>query len=61
MSVAANGLNGFFAAIGGAAVAASNGIGATVLVAISNNTSRAIVGDTDPNSTRDGASSHRRR
>ncbi|MDB5636031.1 MAG: leukotoxin LktA family filamentous adhesin [Bradyrhizobium sp.] len=45
LAVKANGLNGFFAAIGAGALGSSAGAGATVLVNISNNTVKALVGD----------------
>ena len=48
LSVEANGNNGFFAAVGSGAIGSSAGIGATVVVATSNNTVQAFVGDTDP-------------
>jgi len=47
LSVQADGLNGFFAAVGGASVGGTAGIGATVLVATSSNTVDAQVGATD--------------
>ena len=47
MSVQADGLNGFFAAVGGASVGGTAGIGATVLVATSSNTVDAQIGATD--------------
>src|SRR6185437_13325608 len=48
LSVQANGLNGFFGAIGAGALGGSAGIGATVLVMTSDNTVQALVGDSDP-------------
>lgn len=51
MSVTASGLNGFFGAVGAGSVGSSVGIGATVLVAMSDNTVQAVVGDDDPTTT----------
>ncbi|MBS0536807.1 MAG: leukotoxin LktA family filamentous adhesin [Proteobacteria bacterium] len=50
VSVKADGVNGFFAALGGGSLGMSAGVGATVLVATSANTVSALVGDTDPTS-----------
>jgi hypothetical protein len=56
LSVQANGLNGFFAAVGAGALGGQAGIGATVLVTTSDNTIQALVGastqngDSDPTS-----------
>lgn len=50
LAVRADGKNGFFAAVGAGAVGSSAGIGATVLVAMSNNTVTARVGDRDASS-----------
>ncbi len=50
VSVKANGVNGFFAALGGGSLGMSAGVGATVLVATSSNTVSALVGDLDPTS-----------
>ncbi|MBI5131767.1 MAG: leukotoxin LktA family filamentous adhesin, partial [Rhodopseudomonas palustris] len=47
LSVAANGTNGFFGALGAGAIGSTAGIGATVLVAIFDNTVTARVGDRD--------------
>jgi len=51
MSVTASGLNGFFGAVGAGSVGSSVGVGATVLVAMSDNTVQAVVGDDDPTTT----------
>ncbi|WP_168192777.1 leukotoxin LktA family filamentous adhesin [Undibacter mobilis] len=51
MSVTAAGLNGFFGAVGAGSVGSSVGLGATVLVAMSDNTVQAVVGDDDPTTT----------
>lgn len=51
MSVTASGLNGFFGAVGAGSVGSSVGLGATVLVAMSDNTVQAVVGDDDPATT----------
>ena len=51
MSVTASGLNGFFGAVGAGSVGSSVGVGATVLVAMSDNTVQAVVGDDDPATT----------
>ncbi|MBN8976663.1 MAG: leukotoxin LktA family filamentous adhesin [Rhizobiales bacterium] len=50
LAVRADGKNGFFAAVGAGAIGSSAGIGATVLVAMSNNTVTARVGDRDASS-----------
>ncbi|MBN8985682.1 MAG: hypothetical protein J0H32_14705, partial [Rhizobiales bacterium] len=50
LTVRADGKNGFFAAVGAGAIGSSAGIGATVLVAMSNNMVTARVGDRDASS-----------